>query len=58
MIQLYNYFLDNEVWVDIEDFPDYQISNYGRIRCLNTLDFNTLNNIKFLISEIICYFKY
>ena len=25
-----------EIWKDIEDFPNYQISNYGRLRNLDT----------------------
>lgn len=24
--------LDDEIWKDVEEFPDYQISNYGRVK--------------------------
>jgi hypothetical protein len=61
MIELYkNYNLNNinRIWINIEDFPYYQISNYGELKCLRKLDLNKVENIKSIISEIINYFKY
>jgi len=26
--------MDNEIWIDIKDFPNYQVSNFGRFKSL------------------------
>jgi len=35
-------FLDGEIWKDIDDYPDYQVSNFGRIKSFKGKDIRIL----------------